>query len=82
MKFCIKHSAFIERRITVNDEQKKDLLCDLFLVMDPKTDISQIQSRIENTKSKCPACFYKKPGNDKLVELINIQLKNKQLIEA
>lgn len=74
MRFCIKHSAFIERRIKVSDEEKRDLLCELFLVMSPDANIELIQSRIENTKSKCPACFYKKPGNDKLVELIEKNL--------
>ena len=44
----------------------------------PDADIESIQSRIENTKSKCPACYFKKPGNDKLNQII----KTKKIIEA
>ena len=76
MLFCIKHSEYIKRRIfDITDKEKQNLLSDLFLTLVSSSDIDHIQLRIEGTRSKCPACFYKKPGNEKLNELC-IQLKS------
>ena len=76
MLFCIKHSEYIKRRIfDITDKEKQNLLSDLFLTLVSSSDIDHIQLRIENTRSKCPACFYKKPGNDELNELC-IKLKS------
>ena len=59
------------------------LLTELFLIMLPDANIEIIQSRIEHTKSKCPACYFKKPGNDKLNLLIedHKKLKNYGIVE-
>lgn len=60
---------------------KQEILSKFIDKMLPSRGIEHIQDRIENTKSHCPVCFYKLPGNDKLREIIiSISKKTKILV--
>ena len=113
MKFCKKHTAFVEKRIKdiepseqkkiilnfierLNPLEQQEILSNFIDQMLPSvkqeifaksidqllptSNIEHIQDRIENTKSHCPICFYKLPGNDKLREIISSISKKTKIL--
>lgn len=81
MKFCKKHIAFIEKRVKDLDETLQQKILSNFIdQIFPSSGLEHIQDRIENTKSHCPVCFYKLPGNNKLREIIESTSKKTKIL--
>jgi len=81
LKFCKKHIAFIEKRVKDLDETLQQKILSNFIdQIFPSSGLEHIQDRIENTKSHCPVCFYKLPGNNKLREIIESTSKKTKIL--
>lgn len=81
MKFCKKHTAFIEKRIEhVEPSVQQEILSNFIDQMLPTVNLEHIQDRIHYTKSHCPVCFYKLPGNNKLREIIQDVTKKSKIL--